>query len=233
MSNLAIIPARGGSKRIPRKNIRNFLGKPIISYSIQSAINSLLFEEVMVSTDDDEIKSVAKFFGASVPFMRSENNSNDFSTTFDVIEEVVNAYKKQGREFENICCIYPCAPFLLEKKIKEAHDLLLDQDFDTVFPVIRYGFPIQRSLKINQSGKINFLYPEYALTRSQDLPPSFHDAGQFYWINVKACMNQKMVVTSNTGCLEVSELEAHDIDNEIDWKIAELKYQIISNLSIS
>lgn len=233
MSNLAIIPARGGSKRIPRKNIRNFLGKPIISYSIQSSINSLLFEEVMVSTDDDEIKSVAKFFGASVPFMRSESNSNDFSTTFDVIEEVVNAYKKQGREFENICCIYPCAPFLLEKKIKEAYDLLLDKNFDTVFPVIRYGFPIQRSLKINQSGKINFLYPEFALTRSQDLPPSFHDAGQFYWINVKACMNQKMIVTSNTGCLEVSELEAHDIDNEIDWKIAELKYQIISNLSIS
>jgi pseudaminic acid cytidylyltransferase len=232
MGNLAIIPARGGSKRIPRKNIRNFFGKPIISYSIQTAINSALFEEVMVSTDDDEIEIIAKNLGASVPFKRSEKTSNDFATTFDVIEEVVNSYKNIGREFENICCIYPCAPFIVEKKIKDAYDMLSAKYFDTVFPVIKYGFPIQRSLQMSNLGKINFLYPEYALTRSQDLPPSFHDAGQFYWINVNACMSQKIIVTSNTACIEISELEAHDIDNEVDWKIAELKYQILKNLNI-
>lgn len=229
MSNLAIIPARGGSKRIPRKNIRDFLGKPIISYSIQAALNSELFEEVMVSTDDDEIELVAKNFGASVPFKRSEKTSNDFATTFDVIEEVINSYIKLGRVFENVCCIYPCAPFIAEKKIRDAYDILSAQYFDTVFPVVKYAFPIQRSLQMNDFGKINFLYPENALTRSQDLPPSYHDAGQFYWINVKACICKKMVVTPNTGCIEISELEAHDIDNEIDWKIAEIKYQILKN----
>jgi len=230
MGNLAIIPARGGSKRIPKKNIRDFFGKPIIFYSIQAAISSALFEEVMVSTDDDEIESIAKDFGARVTFKRSEKTSNDFATTFDVIEEVVNSYKKIGREFENICCIYPCAPFVSVKKIKDAYYTLLEHNFDTVFPVIKYGFPIQRSLQMYSFGKINFLYPEYALTRSQDLPPSFHDAGQFYWINVRACLNKKMIITSNTGCIEISELEAHDIDNEIDWKLAELKYQIVKNL---
>jgi N-acylneuraminate cytidylyltransferase len=230
--NICIIPARGGSKRIPRKNIKNFLGKPIIAYSISEAVNSGLFEEVMVSTDDNEIANIAIELGATVPFLRSLKNSNDFATTFEVIEEVVNSYKKLGREFENICCIYPCAPFVVEKKIKDAYDLLSTQCFDTVFPVIRYGFPIQRSLQMNQFCKINFLYPEYALTRSQDLPPSFHDAGQFYWINVKAFLHKKMVVTSNTGSIEISELEAHDIDNEIDWKIAELKYQILKNINI-
>jgi pseudaminic acid cytidylyltransferase len=230
--NICIIPARGGSKRIPRKNIKNFLGKPIIAYSISVALNSGLFEEVMVSTDDTEIANIAIELGASVPFLRSLKNSNDFATTFDVIEEVVNNYKEIGREFENICCIYPCAPFVAEKKIKDTYDTLLAQCFDTVFPVIKYGFPIQRSLQMNDIGQINFIYPEHALTRSQDLPPSFHDAGQFYWLNVKACMNKKMIVTTNTGSLEISELEAHDIDNEIDWKIAELKYQILKNKNI-
>lgn len=230
MGNLAIIPARGGSKRIPRKNIRDFFGKPIISYSIEAALNSELFEEVMVSTDDEEIASIANKFGALVPFMRSENTSNDFATTFDVIEEVVNSYKKQGREFENICCLYPCAPFVVKEIIKESFLIFSQRNFDTVFPVIKYGFPIQRSLQMQDFGKINFNYPEYALTRSQDLSPSYHDAGQFYWINVNACMSQKMVVTSNTGCIEINELEAHDIDNEIDWKIAEFKYKIFKNL---
>ena len=232
VGNLAIIPARGGSKRIPRKNVRDFFGKPIMAYSIQAAINSALFEEVMVSTEDDEIKDIAKKYGASVPFKRSEKTANDFATTFDVIEEVVNSYKKIGREFRNICCIYPCAPFVRDKILNDTYNLFLDQNFDTVFPIIKYGFPIQRSLQLNELGQINFLYPEYALTRSQDLPPSFHDAGQFYWINVESCMNHKMVITSNSGCIQISELEAHDIDNEIDWKLAESKYQVFKNLDI-
>jgi pseudaminic acid cytidylyltransferase len=232
MNNLAIIPARGGSKRIPRKNIRMFHGKPIMSYSIQAAINSGLFNEVMVSTDDEEIENIAKSFGANVPFKRSERTSDDFATTFDVIAEVVNSYVDLGQSFDNICCIYPCAPFVSEKKIAEAYNLLIEHYFDSVLPVLKYGFPIQRSLTMNNCGKINYLFSEYALTRSQDLCPTFHDAGQFFWINAQACMSQKMIITSNTGCIELSELEAHDIDNEIDWKIAELKYQTLVNLKI-
>jgi len=232
MNNLAIIPARGGSKRIPRKNIKLFFGKPIISYSIEAALNSSLFEEVMVSTEDDEIGNIARKYGANVPFVRSEKTSNDLATTFDVIEEVVNSYKNIGKKFDNICCIYPCAPFILESQIKDAYNKLIEHNFDAVLPIMKYGFPIQRSLIKNEFDKINFFYPEYSLTRSQELDPLFHDAGQFFWINSDACITQKMIITPNTGCIVLSELEAHDIDNEIDWKIAELKYAILQNHKI-
>jgi N-acylneuraminate cytidylyltransferase len=227
MNNLAIIPARGGSKRIPRKNIKLFLGKPIIAYSIESAIKSGLFDEVMVSTDDAEIAMIANQYGATVPFIRSEKGSSDFATTFDVVEEVINSYKERGIEFENVCCIYPCAPFVNEQKLENAFNLLIKENFDSVFPVIRFGFPIQRALQKDNLGKISFFYPEYALTRSQDLLPSFHDAGQFYWMNVRSCMRQQKIITAKTGSIEISELEGQDIDNEIDWKIAELKYEIL------
>lgn len=230
MANLCIIPARGGSKRIPRKNIKLFLGKPIIAYSIQAAIESGLFDEVMVSTDDSEIAQIAVEYGAVVPFMRSKQTANDFATTFDVIAEVVNVYISLGKEFENVCCIYSCAPFVTEKKLAQAYELLLEEQFDTVFPVIRFGFPVQRSLKRNADGKIDFFYPEYALTRSQDLTPSFHDAGQFYWMNVKACVIQQKILTDNTGSIEISELEGQDIDNEVDWKLAELKYELLQSI---
>jgi pseudaminic acid cytidylyltransferase len=229
MSRLAIIPARGGSKRIQKKNIKEFLGKPIIAYSIESAINSGLFDVVMVSTDDDEIATIAKKFGATVPFKRSENASNDHATTFEVIKEVLNSFKKIGIEFENVCCIYPCAPFVSKKKLKDAYALLLEKQFDVVFPVIRFGFPIQRALCMDDKCKISFLYPEYALTRSQDMQPSFHDAGQFYWMNVNVCLQQQKIVTGNSGCIEISEIEGQDIDNEIDWKIAELKYEVLQS----
>jgi len=229
MSNLAIIPARGGSKRIPRKNIKLFLGKPIITYSIEAAINSGLFDEVMVSTDDAEIAKIANQHGATVPFMRSEKTSNDFATTFDVVEEVINSYKVRGIEFESICCIYPCAPFVSEQKLKSAYNLFVDGYFDTVFPVMRFGFPIQRSLRIDDLGKISFFYPEYALTRSQDLLPSFHDAGQFYWMNEKACMEQQKIIGGNSGSIVITELEGQDIDNEVDWKLAELKYELLQS----
>lgn len=229
MSNLAIIPARGGSKRIPRKNIKLFLGKPIIAYSIEAAVNSGLFNEVMVSTDDAEIAEIAIKYGAKVPFMRSEKMSNDFATTFDVVEEVINSYKEKEIKFENVCCIYPCAPFVIEQKLEEAYNLFVKEHFDAVFPVMQFGFPIQRALQMDNFGKIAFFSPENAHTRSQDLLPSFHDAGQFYWMNVASCMEQQKIITNNTGSIVITELEGQDIDNEVDWKLAELKYELIQS----
>lgn len=228
MANLCIIPARGGSKRIPRKNIKLFLGKPIIAYSIEAAFNSGLFNEVMVSTDDAEIAEIAIQYGAKVPFIRSEITSNDFATTFDVIKEVINSYSEKGIEFKNACCIYPCAPFVIDQKLEEAYNLLIKEQFDSVFPVIQFGYPIQRALKMDDLGKISFFYSEYSLFRSQDLLPSFHDAGQFYWMNVESCMEQQKIITAYTGSIVITELEGQDIDNEVDWKIAELKYKLLN-----
>lgn len=226
MANLCIIPARGGSKRIVRKNIKLFLGKPIIAYSIEAAITSGLFDEVMVSTDDAEIAEIAISYGAKVPFLRSEANANDHATTFDVVQEVLSAYQSLGKNFEYTCCFYSCAPFVTADKLSSGLALLKKNNFDTVFPVMAFGFPIQRALKIGNTAKIDFFYPEYSLTRSQDLEPSYHDAGQFYWMNTERCLREKKIVTNNTGSLIISEIEGQDIDNEIDWKLAELKYKL-------
>ena len=225
MGNICIIPARGGSKRIPRKNIKEFLGKPIIAYSIKAALDSGLFDEVMVSTDDLEIADIAKKFGAKVPFMRSAKNSDDFATTFDVIEEVIQSYRYQNNDFENVCCVYPCAPFVTSKILLKAYNHLIEKKFDSVFPIISYGFPIQRALKVDK-GKLTMIHEDNLNIRSQDLEESFHDAGQFYWCNTKQLLINKKILTQNTGSVEISELEAQDIDTEIDWKLAELKYQI-------
>ena len=230
MHNLAIIPARGGSKRIPRKNIKLFLGKPIIAYSIEVALNSGLFNQVMVSTDDFEIASISKQFGAVVPFMRSEKTSSDFATTFEVLEEVITSYQEIGVQFDNVCCIYPCAPLIIKQKLVESYNLLLEEQFDSVFPIIRFGYPIQRALKLNGKRKISFFFPEFSITRSQDLDPLFHDAGQFYWINLKKFIQNGVIVTENSGCIEITEMEGQDIDNDIDWKLAELKFEILQNI---
>jgi len=230
MANLCIIPARGGSKRIPRKNIKLFLGKPIIAYSIEAAIQSGLFDEVMVSTDDIEIAKIAIQYGAKVPFLRKPVTANDHATTFDVIKEVILEYAKHNKDFGFICCIYACAPLVTKIKLVQAYELLLKEQFDTVLPVMRFGFPIQRSLKRDTHGKVDFFYPENALTRSQDLMTSFHDAGQFYWMNTKKCMMLQEILTDNTGSVEISELEGQDIDNEVDWKLAELKYELLQSI---
>tara|TARA_B110000238_G_scaffold201057_1_gene254342 strand:- start:3482 stop:4177 length:696 start_codon:yes stop_codon:yes gene_type:complete len=230
MKNICIIPARGGSKRIPRKNIKFFLGKPIIAYSIETAIKSNLFDEVMVSTDDAEIAEIAKKYGAKVPFMRSKKNSNDFATTFDVIEEVILKYQALGLNFEYTCCLYSCAPFVTSIKLSKSLETMLEGQFDSVFPVMFFGFPIQRALHLNVDKKISFVYPEYSSTRSQDLVSSYHDAGQFYWMETKKCMPQKKIVTNNTGSIVISEIEGQDIDNEIDWKLAELKYEFLQSI---
>jgi|TARA_B110000090_G_C13276869_1_gene406470 pseudaminic acid cytidylyltransferase len=225
MGNICIIPARGGSKRIPRKNIKEFLGKPIIAYSIKAAIDSKLFDEVIVSTDDLEIANIAKKYGAKVPFMRSAKNSNDFATTFDVIEEVINNYKNKSIEFDNLCCLYPCAPFVNPDILQRAYNQLIEKVFDSIFPVIAYGFPIQRALRINQ-GKASMIFEENLNVRSQDLEESFHDAGQFYWSNSNKLLLSKKLLTNNTGGIVISELVSQDIDTETDWKLAELKYSL-------
>ena len=229
MANLCIIPARGGSKRIPKKNIKLFLGKPIIAYSIKAALNSKLFDEVMVSTDDNEIAKIAIQHGAKVPFMRSEKTANDFATTFDVIFEVLKDYDLLNKKFNYSCCIYPCAPFVTKEKLTASFEILQQNNFDSVFPIIPFGFPIQRALK-QKDLKVSFFYPEFDITRSQDLEKSFHDAGQFYWLNTLACNKKNKIITNNSGSIILSELEGQDIDNEVDWKLAELKYEILQSI---
>jgi pseudaminic acid cytidylyltransferase len=230
--NLCIIPARGGSKRIPRKNIKEFLGKPIITYSIVAALQSNLYDEVMVSTDDVEIAEIAKLYGANVPFTRSVLNSNDFATTSDVIVEVLGWYKEQGRKFDNVCCCYATAPFVTATRLHEGYEKLTTQKATSVFPVVAFDYPIWRSLKIDQSRRLQMNWPEHLNARSQDLPKAYHDAGQWYWINVDAFLKTKTLFTENTFGLELSPLEVQDIDNEHDWKLAELKYKLFKNENI-
>lgn len=226
MSNVAIITARGGSKRIPRKNIKNFCGKPIIAYSIEAALGSNCFDEVMVSTDDEEIASVAKQYGAEVPFIRSERTSNDYATTADVIEEVITNYQIKGRYFDIICCIYPTAPFITSEKLQKAMSMFRDKDVDSLIPVVKYSFPPQRAV-IVRDNRVVYQYPEFAKARSQDLEPIYHDCGQFYLCKTEAFFENKGLVTKNTMPFIMSEMEVQDIDTEVDWMLAEQKYKML------
>jgi N-acylneuraminate cytidylyltransferase len=227
---LAIIPARGGSKRIPRKNIRPFLGKPAISYAIDVAVKTNLFNEVMVSTDDNEIAEVSLALGAKVPFMRSAKNSDDKATLTDVIREVLSEYTRIGKTFNSFCCIYPVTPLLDQKLLINAYSILRDGKFDTVIPIISYSHPIQRALRINHSGKLEMINEEYANTRTQDFQKSYYDAGQFFFMNTKSFLDKWAIFTDNTCGIEVPLLSAQDIDNGEDWRIAEVKYRILHNL---
>jgi len=229
MKKLAIIPARGGSKRIPLKNIKSFLGKPIINYSIETAIKSNLFDEVMVSTDNPEIIEIAKNAGATVPFLRSPETSNDFTHVAEVISEVLLNYKSIGKEFEYFCCIYATVPFITIHRLKECYDLMINKNFDSVFPVNRFSYPIQRALKIEDE-KVSMILPENFNKRSQDLMPAYHDSGQYYWMKTSEFYKQRKLFSSNSGSIILPETEAQDIDDEEDWKIAEIKYKIIHNL---
>lgn len=228
MKNLAIIPARGGSKRIPRKNIKNFLGKPIIAYSIETALNSGLFDEVMVSTDDNEIAEIAKKYGAKVPFFRSEKTANDFAHIAEVIEEVLDTYKLTNNEFENLCCIFSTAPFIKKGRLKEGFELMINNNFDSVFPVLKFSYPIQRALKI-ENEKVSMILPENFNKRSQDLMPAYHDSGQFYWMKTSEFYKQKRLFAENTGAIILSEMEVQDIDTNEDWEVAEMKYKLLQN----
>jgi N-acylneuraminate cytidylyltransferase len=226
MKSVAIITARGGSKRIPRKNIKPFLGKPILEYSIEAALQADIFHEVMVSTDDEEIAEVARSAGAMVPFMRSDKTSNDYATTADVIEEVIEAYEKIGMNFNKACCIYPTAPFVTADAIKSAMMLLEQEDADCVIPVVKYSFPPQRSVVIN-NGRLVPKWPEKMLQRSQDLEPMYHDCGQFYCLNVESFKKQKAIWMENVVPFIQDEENVQDIDTIEDWKMAELKYKLL------
>ncbi len=225
---IAIIPARGGSKRIPRKNIKDFHGKPIIAFSIEAALSSLLFDEVMVSTDDYEIAEIAKKYGATIPFYRSNETSNDVATTLDVIKEVLSNYEINGVVINQFCCIYPCAPFVSSELIKVAYQHFDLNQYDTVFPIVRYSTPIQRALKTD-GNLVSMFDTSFQNTRSQDLIPAFYDAGMFYWSSKKSIEKNNKLFTSNTSFIELDEIKTQDIDNEIDWKLAELKYELLQN----
>ncbi len=226
MKRLAMITARGGSKRIPRKNIKEFNGKPIMAYSIEAALKSGVFDEVMVSTDDEEIAEIAKKYGASVPFMRSEKTSNDFATTVDVIDEVINEYHNRGTDFDMFACIYPTAPFVTADRLKEAVEKLTDSNADSLIPVVRFSYPPQRAMEIHD-GRLIFRQPENLSARSQDLTPHYHDAGQFYVLRIESFLKNHGIMVGDILQMELSELEVQDIDNEVDWKLAELKYRLL------
>ena len=226
MNAIAIITARGGSKRIPYKNIKNFYGKPIIAYSIQAALKSGLFEEVMVSTDDKKIAEMATFYGAKVPFYRSAKASDDYATTVDVLREVLNEYQKSGRTFDWMCCLYPTAPFVTAKKLQQAMAMMEAGKADALVPIVQFSYPPQRCF-VMQNNKLAYKYLECVNTRSQDLEPLYHDAGQFYLAKVKTFLKSNSLVTDNTISYLLSEMEAQDIDTLEDWKIAEVKYRIM------
>lgn len=228
MKAIAIITARGGSKRIPGKNKKDFLGKPIICYSIEAALEAGIFDEVMVSTDDEEIASIARKAGAKVPFMRSEATSNDYATTDDVLMEVLEEYEKRGQTFDYMACIYPTAPFVTAKKLQSAMELLKEQDASGVMPVVSFSFPPQRGMAI-RDGRLEYCYPENALKRSQDLETMYHDCGQFYCYHVERYRACRGDLPDGYLPIVVPETEVQDIDNMSDWALAEIKYKMMEN----
>lgn len=222
IQNLAIITARGGSKRIPRKNIKNFMGMPMISYAINAAISSNIFDEIMVSTDDEEIAKISLQLGAKVPFMRSHKNADDFATTADVLAEVLQKYKEFETDITNICCIYPCVPFLNGEILKQAYDVFISSNADALTPVTKFSFPIQRAFRIDENNYLRYREIQNANKRSQDLEPMYHDVGMFYFYKVDSAdyvhripfiIDQKLV---------------QDIDTIDDWEMAELKYKVLN-----
>lgn len=223
---VAIITARGGSKRIPGKNSKLFLGKPMLAYSVEAALAAGIFREVMVSTDDEEIARIAREAGASVPFMRSEETAGDFATTDDVLMEVLKTYEERGQTFDYMACIYPTAPFVTAKKLREAMRLLIERDGAGVMPVTRFSFPPQRGMAV-RDGKLVYCYPENALMRSQDLEPIYHDCGQFYCYHVARYLACGGNLPDGYLPIIVEETEVQDIDNPSDWALAEMKYKMM------
>ena len=232
MRSIAIITARGGSKRIPGKNINDFCGKPIIAYSIEAALKSELFDVVMVSTDSEEIADIAKSYGAEVPFMRSQKNSDDYATTADVLHEVLLKYDELGQYFDTMCCIYPTAPLVSAEKLKTAYQIFKNSDAEMLEPVVAYSYPPQRSFLLCNN-ILEYQWPEYVRTRSQDLENWYHDAGQFYLYNINSFMKSIEINGPEGGymlrCIPMilEDIEVQDIDNLVDWKLAEAKYAIL------
>lgn len=223
MKNLAIIPARGGSKRIPRKNVKPFLGKPMLAYSIEAALETGLFDEVMVSTDDEEIAEVARQCGAKVPFLRTPATANDYATLADVMKEVLTEYKNRGQEFDNSCLILATCPMLQSQDISSAYNRLTSSDFTMVYPVVLFSYPIWRCLDLAEDGSMRRHWPEFENSRSQDLPKQYHDTGTFYWYKNAEWLAGNVKI----GGIEVDETAIQDIDTETDWKLAEMKYKLL------
>lgn len=235
MADVAIITARGGSKRILGKNIKDFCGKPIMAYAIAAALDSRLFDEVMVSTDSPEIAEIAKAHGASVPFMRSPSASDDYATTADVLHEVLSAYAEREKSFDFMCCLYPTAPFVTAEKLRVAHTAFMESGADMLEPVVAFSYPPQRSFSI-EAGLLAYNYPEHVRTRSQDLPTWYHDAGQFYFYRVEA-FRRSVEGSSEQGGYDLrcvpfvmNEMEVQDIDTLMDWQLAEAKYRLLQEM---
>lgn len=225
MSAVAVITARGGSKRIPRKNIKDFCGKPIMAYSIEAALENNLFDEVMVSTDDDEIAEIAEKHGAKVPFRRSAATSDDYATTADVLHEVVGEYEKRGHVFDWLCCIYPTAPFVTAEKLRQSFSYLQEKGADALTPVVKFSYPPQRCFIVD-NGFLKYKWPEYTRARSQDLEPYYHDVGQYYFMRVDSFVHGTI---GPSIPFIVDEQEVQDIDTISDWEIAEMKYRLMVN----
>jgi pseudaminic acid cytidylyltransferase len=219
--NIAVIPARGGSKRIPRKNIKSFGGKPMIAYAITAAKNSGLFDHVLVSTDDAEIASIANAWGAETPFVRPAELANDFTATVPVVAHAIQACEALGWSFDNVCCIYPGVPFIEVEDLQGAFKQLEVGSDDYCFPVAEFPSAIQRALKRNSHGVMQPFYPEFQLTRTQDLEPAYFDAGQFYWGNKRAWLSNLRIHSNSAGYL-IPNWRVVDIDTPADWERAEL-----------
>lgn len=226
---LAVIPARGGSKRIPRKNIKMFHGQPMIVWSIQAAIDSGCFDEVWVSTDDEEIAAVAQAYGAKVPFLRPAHLSDDFATTADVMSHAVEEFGKLNHTLPDyICCLYATAPFVTKTDLVHGLEKIKNNNtLDYVFSATTYPFPIQRAIKLNEQGTVEMFSPQYFNVRSQDLEESWHDAGQFYWGTAEAWLNKTMIFASQSSVVELPRFRVQDIDTQEDWDRAEWLFKAI------
>ena len=222
--NIAVIPARGGSKRIPRKNIKEFAGKPMLAWAIEAARSSNLFARVVVSTDDAEIAEIARDHGAETPFMRPHALADDHTPTVPVIAHAIEACTQQGWSGEHVCCIYPGTPFLQTGDLTAALRMLCELQADFVYPVAEYAHPIQRAMRRLADGSMQFLDPKAELTRTQDLEKTFHDAGQFYWGKSSAWLKGKKMHTSGLG-MPIPHWRVVDIDSEDDWLRAEMLFK--------
>lgn len=229
--NVCIIPARGGSKRIPKKNIRDFCGKPMIARSIEAAKAAGIFDRIIVTTDAEEIAVVAKACGAEVPFIRPPELSDDHASTDAVVIHALNWFKNNGIELEYACCLYATAPFVKPEYLRKGLELLKSTGASTGFSVTSFPFPIFRGLKINQKGALEMFWPEHRLTRSQDLPEAFHDAGQFYWLNVRKYMKTPTLYAPDAVPIILPRHLVQDIDTPEDWARAEFMFQSLEKPS--
>lgn len=224
---IAVIPARGGSKRIPRKNIRGFCGRPIIAYSIAAARESELFDHIVVSTDDGEIASVARECGATTPFIRPKEIADDFTGTNAVAKHAVAWFNAEGYDVTHACCVYATAPLLQARFLREGYEALAGSDAAFAFSITRYAFPIQRALRISSDRRVEAFYPEHHMTRSQDLEPAYHDAGQFYWGTARAFLEDTPLFSPRSLGVILPRHLVQDIDTLEDWEQAEFMYRAV------